>query len=118
MHQFSLYRLANIDADQMANPMKRAALFLGFIKGPNVKDWVKRWTNWTIAEFNTGRVPTDEFYWTEIACGFQNAFQDTGARECTEDTVGYTTWHSSLAKWTHSLLNSSHWLKKPCIPEA
>ena len=41
MHQFSLHYLANIDAEQMANPMKRMALFLDFIKGSIVKDWVK-----------------------------------------------------------------------------
>ena len=67
--------------------MKQAALFLGFIKGPNVKDWVKCWTNWTIAEFTTGRILTDEFYWTEIARGFQNVFQDTGSREHAEDRL-------------------------------
>jgi hypothetical protein len=41
MNQFNLYRITNLDAEQMVNPMKRTALFLGFIKGPNVKDWVK-----------------------------------------------------------------------------
>ena len=87
MHQFSLYRLTNIDAKQMANPMKRMVLFLRFIKGPNVKHWVKHWITWTIQEFNTGRAPTDEFYWTEIVHGFQNAFQDTGSRERADDKL-------------------------------
>ena len=73
--------------EQMANPMNRTALFLGFIKGPNVKDWVQRWTTWTIQEFNTGRLPTDELYWIEIARKFQNAFQDTGSREHAEDKL-------------------------------
>ena len=40
MNQFNLYRLANMEADQMRMPMKRAALLLGFIKGPNVDAWV------------------------------------------------------------------------------
>ena len=31
MNEFSLYRLTNIGADQIDNPMKRAALLLGFI---------------------------------------------------------------------------------------
>ena len=38
MNEFSLYRLTNIGADQIDNPMKRAALLLGFIQGENVKD--------------------------------------------------------------------------------
>jgi len=71
----------------MTNPMKRAALMLGFIKGPNVKDWTKRWTNWMVREFTTGRPTTDEHYWSEVSRGFQIAFQDTGARERAEDKL-------------------------------
>jgi len=71
----------------MMNPMKRAALMLGFIKGPNVKDWTKRWTNWMIQEFTTGRPTTDKHYWSEVSRGFQIAFQDTGARERAEDKL-------------------------------
>src|SRR5258708_34569997 len=71
----------------MTNPMKKAALFLRFIKGTNVKDWVKRWAKWTINQFNKARPPTDEYYWDEVARGFQQAFQDTGARERAEDKL-------------------------------
>jgi len=71
----------------MMNPMKHAVLMLGFIKGPNVKDWTKRWTNWMVREFTTGRPTTDEHYWTEVARGFQVTFQDTGARERAEDKL-------------------------------
>jgi hypothetical protein len=41
MNKFNLYRLANMEAEQMEQPMKRAALLLGFIKGPNINDWVQ-----------------------------------------------------------------------------
>jgi hypothetical protein len=84
MNQFNLYRITNLDAEQMTNPMKRTALFLGFIKGPNVKDWVKRGTNWTINQFTTGRATNDEYYWNEVFRGFENAFKDTGTRERVE----------------------------------
>jgi hypothetical protein len=84
MNQFNLYHIANLDVEQMVNPMKRAALFLGFIKGPNVKDWVKQWTNWTIDQYTMGRATTDEYYWTTIIHGFEDAFRDTGARERAE----------------------------------
>jgi hypothetical protein len=62
MNAFNLYRLTNIDAEQMINPMKRATLLLGFIKGPNIKDWVKRWTTWIITQYNTGLATTNECY--------------------------------------------------------
>jgi hypothetical protein len=32
MNTFNLYRLMNVDTEQMLNPMKRATLLLGFIK--------------------------------------------------------------------------------------
>ena len=62
MNEFNLYHITNIDAEQMVNPMKRVALFLGFIKGPMVKDWVKCWTNWVIAQMNMGRPMMDEYF--------------------------------------------------------
>ena len=71
----------------MINPMKRVALMLGFIKGPNVKDWTKCWTNWMVREFTTGRPTTDEHYWSEVSRGFQIVFQDMGARERAEDKL-------------------------------
>jgi hypothetical protein len=84
MNQFNLYHITNIDAEQMTNPMKCTALFLGFIKGPNIKDWVKRWTNWTIDQFAMGRPTYDEHYWNEVFHGFENTFRDTGAMEHAE----------------------------------
>ena len=123
MHEFTLYHLTNIEAEQMVNLMKRAALLLGFIKGPNVKNWVKRWANWTIKEFNTGHVSTDKFYWTEVSQGFQQVFQETGARERAEDKLHHLTFipgeidtfiaqFESLAEKPHTPLRPS-WLS-PC----
>jgi hypothetical protein len=93
MNQFNLYRLSNYDTEQMVVPMKRAMLLLGFIKGPLVDDWVKRWTQWAINQFAINhRPPTDEYYWTEISNGFQTAFQDTGARERAEKELHMLRW--------------------------
>jgi hypothetical protein len=87
MNAFNLYRLTNIDTEQMLNPMKRATLLLGFIKGPNVKDWVKCWTTWIITQYDTGLATTDERYWNEIRNAFQASFQDTASRERAEDKL-------------------------------
>ena len=80
MNEFNLYRMANIDAEQMVNPMKQTALLLGFIKGPNIKDWVKHWTNWMLREFNLGTPVNSERYWNTVSQAFQQAFIDSGAR--------------------------------------
>jgi hypothetical protein len=87
MNAFNLYRLTNVDTEQMLNPMKRATLLLGFIKGPNVKDWVKRWTTWIITQYDSGLATTDEHYWNEIRIAFQASFQDTASREQAEDKL-------------------------------
>jgi hypothetical protein len=87
MNEFNLYRLTNVDAEQMINPMKRATLLLGFIKGPNVKDWVKHWTTWIITQYDTGLPTNSERYWNEIRTAFQNSFQDTASRERAEDKL-------------------------------
>ena len=87
MYEFNLYCLTNIGVDQVDNPMKRAALLLGFIQGENVKDWVKHWTIWALDEINTGHPSMDEHFWTTIARAFEQAFQDTGVTECTEEKL-------------------------------
>ena len=62
INELNLYCITNVDAEQMMSPMKWAALFLGFIKGCNVKDWVKNWTNWTIRELTAGRPLNNDLY--------------------------------------------------------
>ena len=36
---------------------------------------------------NTGRAPTDETFWTEVAQAFQDNFQDSGARERVQEEL-------------------------------
>ena len=92
MNQFNIYRLANMEADQMRVPMKRAALLLGFIKGPNVDDWVKLRTDEILDRYNRGVDPTDEIYWDELGRQFMDAFWDTAARERAEEKLRNLTW--------------------------
>jgi hypothetical protein len=87
MTEFNLYRITNHDTDHMANPMKRAALFLGFIQGPLVQAWIQRQTQWMVDQLTTGRADTDEGYWTHIANEFQSAYQDTGSKERAQDEL-------------------------------
>ena len=81
MNEFNLYHLTNIGADQVDNPMKRTVLLLGFIQGENVKDWAKCWTVWSLNQYNTALLSTDEHYWNTVTRAFETAFQDTGATE-------------------------------------
>ena len=92
MNQFNLYRLANMEADQMRVPMKRAALLLGFIKGPNVDAWVKLRTDEILRHFNRTMDQHDEIYWDEVRREFINAFWDTASRECAEEKLHNLAW--------------------------
>ena len=92
MNEFNLYCLTNIGVDQIDNPIKRATLILGFIQGENVKDWVMRRTMCAIDEINNGRPTTDEFFWTNIARDFKQAFQDTVTAECAEERLRHLSF--------------------------
>jgi hypothetical protein len=87
MTEFNLYWITNHDTDHMSNPMKCAALFLGFIQGPIVQAWIQHQTQWMVDQLTTGRIDTDEGYWTHISNEFQATFQDTGLKEHTQEKL-------------------------------
>jgi hypothetical protein len=92
MNKFNLYRLANMDAEQMTQPLKRAALLLGFIKGPNVNDWVQLRTDEMLDRYNRGIDPNDLIYWDDLGQKFMQAFNDTASRECAEEKLQHLAW--------------------------
>ena len=92
MNEFNLYRLANIDAEQMTNPMKRTALLLGFIKGPNVKDWVRLRTDEMLARYNRTGDSMDEHIGTIVGQEYMQAFQDTASRERAEEKLRHLSF--------------------------
>ena len=72
--------------------MKRAALLLGFIKGPNVDAWVKLRTDEILRRFNWTLDQHDEIYWDEVGREFMNAFWDTASRERAEEKLRNLAW--------------------------
>ena len=92
MNKFNLYRLANMEAVQMRVPMKRAALLLSFIKGPNVDDWVQQRTNEILDRFNQTGDQLDEIYWTHVGQQFMDTFWDTASRERAETKLRSLSW--------------------------
>jgi hypothetical protein len=87
MTEFNLYHITDHDTDHMSNPMKCAALFLGFIQGQIVQAWIQCQTQWIVNQLTTGRANMDEGYWTHISTEFQSTFQDTGAKERAQDKL-------------------------------
>ena len=66
MNKFNIYHLANMDTVQMMVLMKRAALLLSFIKGPNIDDWVQQRTDEILDRYNQTGNQYDEIYWTSL----------------------------------------------------
>ena len=92
MNKFNLYCLANMEAVQMRVPMKRAALLLSFIKGPNIDDWVQQRTNEILDRFNRTGDQLDEIYWTSLGQQFMDTFWDMASRERTETKLRGLSW--------------------------
>ena len=72
--------------------MKRVALLLSFIKGPNVDDWVQQRTNEILDRFNQTGDQSDEIYWTSLGQQFMDMFWDTASRERAETKLHGLSW--------------------------
>ena len=81
-----------MEAVQMRVPMKRTALLLSFIKGPNVDDWVQQRTNEILDQFNQTGDQLDEDYWNNLGQQFMDTFWDTASRERAETKLRGLSW--------------------------
>src|SRR6267142_581654 len=76
-----------INKRAMDNPFQRTALYLSYIRGPEVDDWVKRRHNQlqrTVLGDPTNGIPpahrpTGERLWRNLRADFREAYQDTAA---------------------------------------
>jgi hypothetical protein len=81
-----------MDAEQMMPPLKRAALLLGFIKGPNIDDWVQLHTDEMLDRYNRGIDPNNPIYWDNLGQKFMQAFNNTASRERAEEKLQHLAW--------------------------
>jgi hypothetical protein len=69
--QWQLYEGVNITNDLMRNAYQRAMLFLTYIQGPIVNEWVKGVNAWLRGQIINQRwAPTDERLWAEVFDSF------------------------------------------------
>jgi hypothetical protein len=52
-------------------------MFLSYIKGPNVHEWVQLQVRWLAKQLSGGALQDDEYLYRETHLTFQNAFTDT-----------------------------------------
>jgi hypothetical protein len=73
--QWQLYEGVNITNDLMRNAYQRAMLFLTYIQGPVVNEWVKGVNAWLRGQIIHQRwAPTDERLWVEVFDSFNRQF--------------------------------------------
>jgi hypothetical protein len=80
--QWQLYEGVNITNDLMRNAYQRAMLFLTYIQGPVVNEWVKGVNAWLRGQIINQRwAPTDERLWIEVFDSFNRQFANVMEQE-------------------------------------
>jgi hypothetical protein len=80
--QWQLYEGVNITNDLMRNAYQRAMLFLTYIQGPIVNEWVKGVNAWLRGQIIHQRwAPHDERLWTEVFDSFNRQFANVMEQE-------------------------------------
>jgi hypothetical protein len=80
--QWQLYEGVNITNDLMRNAYQRAMLFLTYIQGPIVNEWVKGVNAWLRGQIiREGWAPTDERLWAEVFDSFNRQFANVMEQE-------------------------------------
>jgi hypothetical protein len=80
--QWQLYEGVNITNDLMRNAYQRAMLFLTYIQGPVVNEWVKGVNAWLRGQIINQRwAPTDERLWVEVFDSFNWQFANIMEQE-------------------------------------
>jgi hypothetical protein len=80
--QWQLYEGVNITNELMRNAYQRAMLFLTYIQGPIVNEWVKGVNAWLRGQIINQRwAPTDERLWTEVFDSFNRQFANVMEQE-------------------------------------
>jgi hypothetical protein len=80
--QWQLYEGVNITNDLMRNAYQRAMLFLTYIQGPIVNEWVKGVNAWLRGQIiHQGWASTDERLWAEVFDSFNRQFANVMEQE-------------------------------------
>jgi hypothetical protein len=84
MTEWNVYRALNDRTRVMATPLEHTMLFLTFIRGPNVGNWVNDQIRVVSRHLSSGGRKTDEFIWDTVIHDFATLFQDIMSAEQAE----------------------------------
>jgi hypothetical protein len=84
LQEWNIYYGLNWGADVITTPFTCAMLFLSFIKGPNIQEWVAAQIEWLGDQLAGGAQVHNEYLWHTIIDCFKDAFTDTMSVEKAE----------------------------------
>jgi hypothetical protein len=87
LQEWNIYYGLNWGADVITTPFTRAMLFLSFIKGPNIQEWVAAQIEWLGDQMAGGAQVHNEYLWRTIIDRFKDAFTDTMSVEKAERAI-------------------------------
>ncbi|KAH9040495.1 hypothetical protein EDB85DRAFT_2173781 [Lactarius pseudohatsudake] len=86
--QWELYWGINNNNTVMSNPYQRAMIFLTYIQGSGVNEWlvaISQWLNRQVSQ--EGVLDTNPWLWTQVLITFNRRFADTLEKECAQATL-------------------------------
>ncbi|KAH9053358.1 hypothetical protein EDB87DRAFT_1690387 [Lactarius vividus] len=84
--QWELFVETNYDNPAFTLPYCKALIFLTYIQGDHVNEWVLSTTKWVKA-YKAKHGPYNKWIWEAIELGFRNTFTDTLERECAQQDL-------------------------------
>ncbi|KAH9017061.1 hypothetical protein EDB85DRAFT_2155444 [Lactarius pseudohatsudake] len=86
--QWELYWGVNNNNTVMSNPYQRSMIFLTYIRGSGVNEWliaISRWLNRQVSQ--EGVLDTNPWLWTQVLLAFNRRFTDTLEKERAQATL-------------------------------
>jgi hypothetical protein len=87
--EWNVYRALNDQTRVMATALERTMLFLTFVRGPKVGNWVNDQVKAVGKYIRQGGHKTDEFIWDTVINEFANTFQDIMSHERAENELNH-----------------------------
>jgi hypothetical protein len=87
--EWNVYRALNDQTQVMATPLERTMLFLTFIRGPKVGNWVNDQVKVISRHIQQGGHKTDKFIWDTVMTEFAITFQDIMSHERAENELNH-----------------------------
>jgi hypothetical protein len=87
LQEWNIYYGLNWGADVITTPFTRTMLFLSFIKGPNIQEWVAAQIEWLGDQLAGGAQVHNKYLWRTILDRFKDAFTDTMSVEKAERAI-------------------------------